>query len=91
MAVVRHTLNIQLSLFRFDLAVNGGGSSVLRFQRSPLSAASRAVRLPWNAIVAVDDVVMVPDVPVDVRDDDDNDDGDDDNQWAGEQEDALKV
>ncbi len=43
---------------RFDLAVNGGGVATLRFQRSPLSAASRSVRLPWNRFAALAPVVM---------------------------------
>lgn len=41
--------------------MNGGGAVTLRFQRSPLRAAARTVRLlPWNRLLAVDPVVMAP-------------------------------
>jgi hypothetical protein len=50
--------NLTLFLFRFDLAVNGGGAVTLQFQRSPLKAATRTTQLPWNGIIVINPVVM---------------------------------
>ncbi len=49
---------MHLFIFRFDLAVNGGGAVTLQFQRSPFRAVSRTTHVGWNRIVVVDDVVM---------------------------------
>ena len=48
------------TVFRFDLAVNGGGGVTLQFQRSPLKATTRTINLPWNQILVIDPVVMMP-------------------------------
>ena len=42
------------------MAVNGGGGVTLQFQRSPLKATTRTINLPWNQIVIVDPVMMMP-------------------------------
>ncbi|XP_074039433.1 teneurin transmembrane protein Ten-m isoform X2 [Leptinotarsa decemlineata] len=42
----------------FDLLVNGGGAVTLQFGRSPFSAQSRIVFVPWNEVVIIDNVIM---------------------------------
>ena len=42
------------------MAVNGGGGVTLQFQRSPLKATTRTIHLPWNQIVVIEPVVMMP-------------------------------
>lgn len=44
----------------FDIAVNGGGSLVLRYQRAGYISLQRQVDVPWGDYVAVDEVVMIP-------------------------------
>ncbi|XP_014674084.1 PREDICTED: teneurin-m-like [Priapulus caudatus] len=45
---------------RYDLLVNGGGTIILQFQRTPYQTADTAVMVPWNQIVTVDAVVLTP-------------------------------
>lgn len=40
--------------------MNGGGTIILQFQRTPYQAAEMAVMVPWNQIVTVHKVVMTP-------------------------------
>ena len=51
-------LTMRFFLSRFDMAVNGGGSVSLQFQRSPLKASARTVHVPWNGIVVLNPVIM---------------------------------
>ncbi|KAG5882426.1 hypothetical protein JTB14_007052 [Gonioctena quinquepunctata] len=44
----------------FDLLVNGGGAVTLQFGRSPFSAQSRIVFVPWNEVVIIDNIIMTP-------------------------------
>lgn len=37
----------------FDLMVNGGGSVVIHFGRTPFRPASRTVNVPWNEVSSV--------------------------------------
>ena len=53
-------LQPRFNFLRFDLAVNGGGGVTLQFQRSPLKATTKTLHLPWNQIVVIDPVVMMP-------------------------------
>lgn len=42
----------------FDLMVNGGGSVVIHFGRTPFRPKSRTVSVPWNEVVILDVVTM---------------------------------
>ena len=44
----------------FDLAVNGGGPLVLRFERNGYVSVQREVDAPWTDYATVDNVVMIP-------------------------------
>jgi RHS repeat-associated protein len=44
----------------FDMAVNGGGPLVLRYERNGYVTAQRQVDAPWSDYATVDDVVMIP-------------------------------
>ncbi|HET6549463.1 MAG TPA: RHS repeat-associated core domain-containing protein [Solirubrobacter sp.] len=43
----------------YDIAVNGGGTVTLKFERDGNVAAQREVTVPWQDFAAVDDLVMV--------------------------------
>lgn len=42
----------------FDLMVNGGGSVVIHFGRTPFRPTSRTVNVPWNEVIILDVVTM---------------------------------
>jgi len=44
----------------FDLAVNGGGSLVVQFEKAGFLQAARDVEVPWEHVSVVPDVAMVP-------------------------------
>jgi hypothetical protein len=44
----------------FDLAVNGGGLLVIRYERAGLISAQRQIRVPWRDYALLPDVVLVP-------------------------------
>jgi hypothetical protein len=44
------------------MAVNGGGGVTLQFQRSPLKATTRTTFLPWNKIIVINPVPILPKV-----------------------------
>ncbi|MGH2949168.1 MAG: RHS repeat-associated core domain-containing protein, partial [Solirubrobacteraceae bacterium] len=44
---------------RFDLAVNGGGSVVLDFEKAGFIDVQRMIEVPWQDYVHVDDVVLL--------------------------------
>ncbi|MCW5890928.1 MAG: hypothetical protein KIT14_10280 [bacterium] len=44
---------------RFDLAVNGGGSLVLRYEKADRIPAQRSVEVPWNDWALAPDVVLL--------------------------------
>src|SRR6266545_3294656 len=43
----------------YDLAVNGGGSLILVYEKSGFLAAQRRVEVPWRDFLAVEDVALV--------------------------------
>src|SRR5574341_1392939 len=45
---------------RFDMAVNGAGTLIVRYQRGGFLAVQRQVAVPWQDFVKIPDVVMVP-------------------------------
>jgi hypothetical protein len=47
-----------ISIFRFDVLVNGGGAITLQFQRSPFRPQTKTVFVPWNQIVVLPPVQM---------------------------------
>lgn len=44
----------------FDLAVNGGGQLTLRYEKTGLLSAQRAIVAPWRDFAWLPDVVMIP-------------------------------
>ncbi|XP_035680810.1 teneurin-3-like isoform X4 [Branchiostoma floridae] len=42
----------------FDIVVNGGGSLVLRVERSPFLAVQKMVHVPWNDVIVMEDITM---------------------------------
>jgi hypothetical protein len=42
------------------MLVNGGGSVTLQFSRTPLQATTKTVFVPWNEIVVLDPVIIMP-------------------------------
>ncbi|MGQ0811306.1 MAG: NHL domain-containing protein, partial [Nitrospiraceae bacterium] len=44
----------------FDLAVNGGGPLTVTYRKSGFLPAQRQVDVPWQHVLAVHDVVMIP-------------------------------
>src|SRR5574341_1521519 len=45
---------------RFDMAVNGAGTLIVRYQRGGFLAVQRQVAVPWQGFVKIQEVVMVP-------------------------------
>lgn len=52
------TIYQNVSLFRYDVLVNGGGAVTLQFQRSPFKPLTKTVFVPWNQIVVLPPVQM---------------------------------
>lgn len=48
---------------QYDLAVNGGGSLNLNFEKEGYLPVQRTLDVPWQDYVGVDDVVMLPEDP----------------------------
>lgn len=47
-----------ISIFRFDLLVNGGGAVTLQFQRAKFQPKTVTVPVVWNDIVVLDPIVL---------------------------------
>lgn len=47
-----------ISVSRFDILVNGGGSVTLEFTRLPFITKKISVLVPWNQVVTMESVVM---------------------------------
>jgi RHS repeat-associated protein len=44
----------------FDLAVNGGGSLTVRYQKEGFPSAQRQINVPWQDYALVPDVILIP-------------------------------